>query len=245
MVRRGRRFESVRLVNSPQMRIFVARVDMREHLLRIDDPESRAPATDDRSSGLAAPPCDGRDEEEQRRCGCRAEEPGGEAVSGGNSGRQEGHGRASEREQRSDEQAPHQDGGDSRSLDRRVRRRAAGQRNELAQDEDSGGEERNAPNGGVFSVEGRERTENGAGTKRRSCGAAPKSSPAHRAAAWTSTGAAIGSSGPHHASAIPAPASRVRTASRSSNQIRQAIGPAAASASARYGSGSTSTIETW
>ena len=46
----------------------------------------------------------------------------------------------------------------------------------------------------------------------------------------------------HDASAIPAPASRVRTASRSSNQVRQAIGPATASASARYGSGSTSMI---
>ena len=35
------------------------------------------------------------------------------------------------------------------------------------------------------------------------------------------------------------------TASRSSNQVRQAIGSAAASAPARYGSGSTSTIDTW
>src|SRR5688572_1973470 len=190
-------------------------------------------------------PRDRRDEEEQPRCGYRAEEPGGEAVSGGNRGRQEGQGRAGEREQRSDKQAPHQDGGDSRSLDRRVRRRAAGQRDELAQDEDGGGEERNAPNGGVFAVENRERTKHGAEAERPSCGGAPKSPPAHRAAARASTGAAIGSSGPHDASAIPAPASRVRTASRSSNQVRQAIGPAAASASARYGSGSTSTIETW
>src|SRR5215218_499257 len=139
-------------------------------------------------------------------------------MSGGNGGRQEGRGRAGEREQRSDEQAPYEDGG---------------------------GEKRNDPNGGVFAVDGRERTENGAETKRRSCGGAPKSSPAHRAAARASTGAAIGSSGPHDASAIPAPASRVRTASRSSNQVRQAIGPAAALASARCGSGSTSTIETW
>ena len=106
-----------------------------------------------------------------------------------NSGRQEGHGRAGEREQRSDEQAPHQDGGDGRSLDRRVRRRAAGQRDELAQDEDGGGEERNAPNGGVFAVEGRERNENGAGAA-AGCSGAPKSSPAHRAAARASTGAA-------------------------------------------------------
>ena len=191
------------------------------------------------------PPRDRRDEEEQSRCGCRAEEPGGEAVSGGNSGRQKGHGRAGQSEQRSDKQAPHQDGGDSRSLDRRVRRRAAGQRDELAQDEDGGGEERNAPNGGVSAIEGRERTENGAEAERRGCASAPKSPPAHRAAARASTGAAIGSSGPHDASAIPAPASRVRTASRSSNHVRQAIEPAAASASASYGSGSTSTIETW
>ena len=176
---------------------------------------------------------------EANSCGCGAEETGGEAVSGGNGGRQEGQARAGEREQRNDQQAPHQDGGDSRSLDHRVRRRATGQRDELAQDEDGGSEERNAQNGGVFPVEGRERTENGAEAERRGCGDAPKSPPAHRAAARASTGAAIGSSGLHDASAMPAPASCVRTASRSSNQVRQAIGPAAASASARYASGST------
>jgi len=46
---------------------------------------------------LAASPRDRRDEEEQRRRGRGAEEPGGEAVSGGNRGRQEGDGRAGER----------------------------------------------------------------------------------------------------------------------------------------------------
>src|SRR5688572_23265563 len=182
------------------------------------------------SSGLVALPRDGRDEQEQRRSGCRAEEPGGEAVSDRESGRQEGYGRACEREQRSDEQAPHHNGGDRRPLDRRVRRRAAGQRDELAQGEDGGGEERNAPNGGVFAVEGRERTDDSAEAERRSSGGTPKSSPAHRAAARASTGAEIGSPGPHEASAIPAPASCVRRASRSSSQVRHATGPATASA---------------
>ena len=41
--------------------------------------------------------------------------------------------------------------------------------------------------------------------ERRDCGGAPESSSAHRAAARASTGAAIGSSCPHDASAIPAP----------------------------------------
>src|SRR5262249_32787839 len=113
------------------------------------------------------------------------------------------------------------------------------------QDEDGGGEERDGPSGGVFAVEGGEGSEDGAEAERRGCGGAPKSSPAHRAAARASTGAAIGSPRPHDASATPAPASCVRPPSRSSNQVRQAIGPAAASAAARYGSGSTSTIETW
>ena len=47
-------------------------------------------------------------------------------MSGWNGGRQEGDGRAGEREQRCDEQTPHQDGGDSRSLDRRGTRRLTG-----------------------------------------------------------------------------------------------------------------------
>ena len=71
---------------------------------------------------LAASPRDRRDEEEQRRRGRDAEKPGGDAVSGRNSGRQEGDGCAGEGEQRSHEQAPCQDGDDSRSLDLRVRR---------------------------------------------------------------------------------------------------------------------------
>ena len=69
-------------------------------------------------------------------------------------GRQEGDGRAGEREQCSEEQAPHQDGGERRAFDCRVWRRAAeGQRDELEEDEDGGGEERDAPTGDVFAVE--------------------------------------------------------------------------------------------
>src|SRR5262245_29180839 len=195
--------------------------------------------------GLAVPSRDRRDEEEQRRRGCGAEEPGGEPVSGGDGGRQEGDGRSGDREQRGDEQARDQDGGDGGSLDRRVLRGAAGQRDELEEDEHGGGEERNAPDGDVFAGEDRGRTEDDAEADRCGSGCAPELPPTHRAAARASTGAAIGSPGLHDASAIPAPASCVRTASRSSSQVRQAVGPAAASASARYGSGSTSTIETW
>ena len=145
----------------------------------------------------------------------------------GNGGREEGDGRPGEREQRGHEQAPHEDGGDGRPLDHRGRRLAACKRDELAEDEEGGSEERDAPDGGVSAEEGSEPTEDCAEAERRRRGNASKSSSAHRAAARASTGAATGSSCRHDASAIPAPASCVRTASRSSNQVRQAIGPAA------------------